>query len=56
MIRALDSNIPIVAVSGLDRAQLAWPQGATAFLLYDEWLRVGSVVADALASPKTKSV
>jgi hypothetical protein len=38
-------------VSGFDRSQVALAAGATAFLNYDEWLRIGTVVSDLLAPP-----
>lgn len=42
--RAVDPNVPIVMVSGIDRERSALDAGATSFLHYDEWLRIGSVV------------
>jgi hypothetical protein len=38
-------------VSGLDRTQTAIEAGATTFLSYDAWLRIGTVVAE-LVPPK----
>lgn len=52
MIRALRAANPdaiILMVSGLDRTESAIRAGATCFLNYDEWLRVGSVVTDLLS-------
>lgn len=52
MIRTLRAACPdtlIVMVSGLDRTESAIRAGATCFLNYDEWLRVGSLVTDLLA-------
>ena len=43
-LRAVDSRVPIIMVSGVDREEAALAAGATAFLHYDEWLRTGSVV------------
>ncbi len=43
-IRAVDAVVPIVMVSGIDRERAALEAGATSFLSYDEWLRIGSVV------------
>jgi hypothetical protein len=37
-----------VMVSGIDRTDAALRAGATCFLNYDEWLRVGSLVTDLL--------
>lgn len=51
LIRALrESNptVPIVMVSGIDRTEVARASGANSFLHYDEWLRIGTVVADLL--------
>ena len=42
--RAVDAHVPIVMVSGIDRAEAALNAGANSFLHYDEWLRIGSVV------------
>lgn len=48
--RAVDPQLPIVMVSGIDRADAALEAGATQFLPYDEWLRIGSVVEAHLAA------
>jgi CheY-like chemotaxis protein len=51
LIRALreaNPSIPIVMVSGLDRSAAALKAGATVFLNYDEWLRIGTIVANLL--------
>ncbi len=50
LFRRLDPILPIVLVSGYDRTERALAAGANAFLNYDEWLRIGSVVADVMAS------
>jgi len=47
-IRALDPDLPLIMVSGADRSVAALAAGANAFLLYGEWLRVGTVVADQM--------
>jgi CheY-like chemotaxis protein len=52
-IRAVNTAVPILAVSGVDRAAEVIPAGANRFLNYDEWLRVGTVVAEVLADRKT---
>jgi DNA-binding NarL/FixJ family response regulator len=46
--RGADSNVPIVMVSGIDREAAALAAGASRFLHYDEWLRIGSVVEELL--------
>ncbi len=43
-LREVDPVVPIVMVSGMDREKAALAAGATSFLSYDEWLRIGSVV------------
>lgn len=42
--RTIGPNLPIIMVSGIDRAEAALAAGANTFLPYDEWLRLGSVV------------
>ena len=48
LIRDANPVVPIVMVSGIDRSKSAVEAGATAFLNYDAWLRIGSVVAELL--------
>ncbi len=48
-LRAANPRVIILMVSGLDRAESATRAGATCFLNYDEWLRVGSLVTDLLS-------
>jgi hypothetical protein len=59
-LRAVDPAVPIVMVSGIDRREAARLAGANAFLHYDEWLRIGTVVSDLLrtatAFPDAESV
>jgi DNA-binding NarL/FixJ family response regulator len=43
-LREVDPQVPIVMVSGIDRQKPALDAGATSFLSYDEWLRIGSIV------------
>lgn len=50
MLRQANPTIPIVMVSGFDRAKEAITAGATCFLSYDAWLRIGTVVAELLAA------
>jgi hypothetical protein len=37
-------------VSGIDRSEAALAAGANAFLPYDEWLRIGTVVEHYMRS------
>lgn len=48
-IRAVAPKTPLVMVSSIDRRDAALAIGADAFLLYDEWLRIGTVVATLMA-------
>jgi CheY-like chemotaxis protein len=43
-LRQINPQVPMVMVSGVDRRELALAAGADRFLLYDEWLRIGTVV------------
>jgi CheY-like chemotaxis protein len=54
MLREQNLNVPIVMVSGIDRQAAAVGAGANAFLHYDEWLRIGTVVA-GLLRPATET-
>jgi DNA-binding response OmpR family regulator len=47
-LRAVNATVPILMVSGMDRQTAALAAGANAFLHYDEWLRVGTVVEELL--------
>ncbi len=47
--RAVDHGVPIVMVSGIDRTGPALAAGADRFLLYDEWLRIGTVVQEVIS-------
>lgn len=40
--------VPIVYLSSVERQKEAKAAGATAFLLYDQWLRLGTLVGDLL--------
>jgi CheY-like chemotaxis protein len=55
-LRATNPNVPMVMVSGVDRNELAMAAGADRFLLYDEWLRVGTVVEELVASRSRTAV
>jgi DNA-binding response OmpR family regulator len=47
-LRKIAPTVPIIAVSGVDRSEKVRAAGATGFLNYDEWLKIGTVVANAL--------
>lgn len=47
--RAMCPKLPIMLVSGMDRKAEAARAGATYFLPYDEWLRIGSVVKSMIS-------
>ena len=55
LLRESHPDMLILMVSGYDRAKEALAAGATTFLSYDEWLRVGTVLADALAAREAKT-
>src|SRR4051812_41811809 len=48
LLRQVAPEVPIVMVSGIDRSTEAVDAGATYFLHYDEWLRLGTVVSGIL--------
>ena len=48
MLRKVRPTLPILYVSGADLRSKAFEAGATAFLNYDAWLRVGFVVDEML--------
>jgi CheY-like chemotaxis protein len=48
MLRKARPTVPILFVSGGDMRSKALEVGASAFLNYDAWLRVGAVVDDML--------
>jgi CheY-like chemotaxis protein len=52
LLRAANPSVPIIMVSGSDRSSEALAAGANRFLSYDEWLRIGTVVLETLASMK----
>lgn len=54
-LRNIDADVPIIMVSGVDRTKEALEAGATAFLNYDEWLRIGVMVAELLKIPSSKT-
>lgn len=52
-LREANPTVPIVMVSGIDRSKAALLAGATTFLSYEAWLRIGSVVAALIDPEKT---
>jgi CheY-like chemotaxis protein len=55
LLRRVDPAVPIIMVSGYDRREIAAAAGADAFMNYDAWLTVGTVVAQAIdARVRTK--
>jgi CheY-like chemotaxis protein len=56
-LRKLEQDLVIIAVSGIDRSEQVLAAGATGFMNYDQWLMIGSVVANALkhAAPRSAS-
>ena len=51
-LRAADADVPIVAVSGMDRSKAAIAAGASRFMDYDEWLRIGTIVEELIGSKR----
>jgi CheY-like chemotaxis protein len=49
-LREQNSRTPILMVSSIERTPAALAAGANRFMLYDEWLRTGSIV-DEMLSP-----
>jgi DNA-binding NarL/FixJ family response regulator len=47
-LRRISPEVPIVMVSGIDRSKECLAAGATAFLNYDAWLNIGTLVAELL--------
>src|SRR3954463_14258680 len=48
MLRQVNPSVPIIMVSGRESCPGAIEAGATAFLNYDAWLRIGSVVEETM--------
>lgn len=55
LMRRVNPAVPIVMVSGYDRSARALAAGANAFLNYDGWLNIGTVVADVMESAQKTS-
>lgn len=49
-LRKTSPSVPILMVSGIDRSHVALAAGASRFLLFEQWLQVGMVVSEMLAS------
>ena len=43
-IRQINPKVALLMVSGVDRREPALAAGADGFLLYDEWLRIGTLI------------
>jgi DNA-binding NarL/FixJ family response regulator len=54
--RAVNAEVPIVMVSGIERTLPALAAGADRFMLYDEWLRIGTIVKELLASGRRPQI
>jgi DNA-binding response OmpR family regulator len=55
MLRRVNQAMPIVMVSGIDRTNEAIEAGATSFLNYDAWLRIGTVVAEHVLARRARA-
>lgn len=49
VLRRIAPQMPVIMVSGFDRAEEALAAGAHAFLPYDQWLRLGALVESVIA-------
>jgi hypothetical protein len=56
MLRLVNPTVPIIMVSGRESCPGAIEAGATAFLNYDAWLRIGTVVEDTIRTEKANSL
>lgn len=54
-LRAANRNTPIIMVSGRESCPEAVEAGATAFLNYEAWLRIGTVVEEVLSPQFVKA-
>ncbi len=55
-LREANDAVPIVMVSGIERTAPALAAGADRFMLYDEWLRVGTIVKELLESGRKRKI
>lgn len=54
--RQVNPSVPIVMVSGIERTAPALAAGADRFMLYDEWLRIGTIVKELLESRRSEKL
>lgn len=54
--REVNDEVPIVMVSGIERTIPALAAGADRFMLYDEWLRIGTIVKELLEQGRSAKV
>ena len=55
-LRALDRAVPIVMISGRESCPEGIEAGASAFLNYDAWLRIATVVEELLSGRYVKAL
>lgn len=55
-LRRVNESVPIVMVSGIERSGPALAAGANRFMLYDEWLRIGTIVKELLEPGRAADV
>ena len=55
-IREVNKTVPIVMVSGIERTAPALAAGADRFMLYDEWLRIGTLVKELLTQGRKSNL
>lgn len=55
-LRQANDHVPIVMVSGIERSAPALAAGADRFMLYDEWLRIGTLVKELLEKGRRPNV
>jgi CheY-like chemotaxis protein len=48
-IREVAPKVPILVMSGIDRSEVVLRAGATDFLNFNEWLRIGEVVKNVVS-------
>lgn len=48
MLRTADSALPLILISSANNRTGAFEAGASAYLTYDSWVRIGAVVEDVL--------
>lgn len=55
-LREVNERVPIVMVSGIERTAPALAAGADRFMLYDEWLRIGTLVKELLEHGRSSKI